>query len=284
MQRWESVTIIGVGLIGASIGLALRERELARAVVGVGRRTSTLRQARQRGAVTSTTTDLARGVRDSQLILVCTPVESIATFVLEAAANCPVGSIITDAGSTKVEIVGAVDAALKSSSNQAAFVGSHPMAGSEKTGPLHAQADLFEGRVAVVTPSKQTKNEAVEQVDRFWQLLGSKVVHMSPQDHDRSVAAISHMPHLVASALAAATPAEDLPLASTGWLDTTRIASGDPDLWRQILVENRSGVLKSLDKFEKVLAAFRHALERDQQEKLLQLLEAGKQRRDSLGN
>jgi prephenate dehydrogenase len=107
---------------------------------------------------------------------------------------------------------------------------------------------------------------------------------MSPKDHDRSVAAISHMPHLVASALAAATPAEELSLASTGWLDTTRIAGGDPDLWRQILFENRSGVLKSLDKFEKVLIAFRQALERDQQEKLLQLLEAGKQRRDSLGN
>jgi prephenate dehydrogenase len=284
MQRWESVTIIGVGLIGASIGLALRERELARTVVGVGRRTSTLRQARQRGAVTSTTTDVARGVRDSRLILVCTPVESIATFVLEAAANCPVGSIITDAGSTKVEIVGAVDAALKNSSNQVAFVGSHPMAGSEKTGPAHAQADLFEGRVAVVTPSKQTSSEAVEQIDRFWELLGSTVVHMSPKDHDRSVAAISHMPHLVASALAGATPAEDLSLASTGWLDTTRIASGDPELWRQILVDNRGGVLKSLDKFERVLAMFRHALERDQQEKLLQLLEAGKQRRDSLGN
>ena len=284
MQRWDSVTIVGVGLIGASIGLALRERELAQAVVGVGRRTSTLRTARQRGAVTSTTTDLTRGVRDSQLIVVCTPVESIATFVLEAAANCPAGSIITDAGSTKFEIVRTVDAGLKNGSRHAAFVGSHPMAGREKTGPAHAQADLFEGRVAVVTPSKQSSAEAVNQVDQFWELLGSKVVRMSPQDHDRSVAAISHMPHLVASALAAATPDEELLLASTGWLDTTRIASGDPELWRQILVENRGGVLKSLDKFEKVLAAFRQALERDQPEKLLQLLAAGKQRRDSLGN
>jgi prephenate dehydrogenase len=284
MQRWDSVTIVGVGLIGASIGLALRERELARTVVGVGRRAATLRTARQRGAVTSTTTDLTRGVRDSQLILVCTPVESIARFVLEAAASCSARSIITDAGSTKFEIVHTVDAGLKKSSHQVAFVGSHPMAGSEKTGPAYAQADLFEGRVSVVTPSKQSNREAVEHVERFWELLGSKVVRMSPKDHDRSVAAISHMPHLVASALAAATPAEELSLASTGWLDTTRIAAGDPDLWRQILVENRSGVLKSLDKFEKVLAAFRQALERDQQEKLLQLLEAGKQRRDSLGN
>lgn len=284
MQRWESVTIVGVGLIGASIGLALRERNLADSVIGVGRRTSTLRKAKQRGAITSTTTDLSRGVQDAQLIIISAPVDRIATLALEAAATCPTDAIITDVGSTKLGIVRTIDVALKSSSNQVAFVGSHPMAGSEKTGPEHGQANLFEGRVAVVTPSKQTNKEAVEQIDRFWQLLGSKVVRMSPKDHDLSVAAISHMPHLVATALAAATPAEELQLASTGWLDTTRIASGDPELWRQILVQNSKGVLKSLDKFEKVLATLRRALERGDQEKLLQLLQAGKQRRDSLGN
>lgn len=284
MQRWESVTIVGVGLIGASIGLALRERGLAEFVIGVGRRSSTLRKARQRGAVTSTTTDLSRGVRGSQLIVICTPVEEIAAFAVDAAVSCPSSAVITDVGSTKLEIVRVVDAALKRSSNKAAFVGSHPMAGSEKTGPAHAQADLFKGRVAVVTPSKLTNEAAARQVERFWKQLGSNVVRMSPKDHDRSVAAISHMPHLVASSLAAATPDAELQLASTGWLDTTRIASGDPELWRQILVENRAGVLKSLDKFEKVLASFRRALERDDQQKILQLLEAGKQSRDSLGN
>ena len=284
MQRWESVTIVGAGLIGASIGLALRERSLVKSVIGVGRRASTLRKAKQRGAVTSTTTVLSRGVRDAQLIVICTPIDRIATSVVEAAAHCPQGAVITDAGSTKLEIVRAVEAALKRAANQVAFVGSHPMAGSEKTGPAHAQADLFEGRVAVVTPARQTNSAAVDQVERFWRLLGCKVVRMSPKEHDRSVAAISHMPHLVASALAAATPEEELQLASTGWLDTTRIASGAPDLWRQILLDNRGGVLKSLDKFEKVLASFRRALEQDEQEQLLQLLEAGKQRRDSLGN
>ncbi len=141
MQRWDSVTIVGVGLIGASIGLALRERELAQAVVGVGRRTSTLRTARQRGAVTSTTTDLTRGVRDSQLIVVCTPVESIATFVLEAAANCPAGSIITDAGSTKFEIVRTVDAGLKNGSRQAAFVRGSSMATASAALALEALPD-----------------------------------------------------------------------------------------------------------------------------------------------
>ncbi|MCA9122006.1 MAG: prephenate dehydrogenase/arogenate dehydrogenase family protein [Planctomycetaceae bacterium] len=284
MQHWDSVTIVGVGLIGASIGLALRERGLAKNVIGVGRRASTLRKARQHGAVTSTTTDLSRGVRDSRLILISTPVERIAPLVLEATAGCKPDAIITDAGSTKLKIVRTVEFALRSSTDRAAFVGSHPMAGGEKTGPEHGQANLFEGRVAVVTPSKQSNPEAVRQIELFWQLLGSKVVRMSPKDHDRSVAAISHMPHLIASALAAATPAEELQLASTGWMDTTRIASGDPELWRQILVQNTNGVLKSLDKFEKVLAALRRALERDDQGKILQLLQAGKQRRDSLGN
>ncbi|HRX77777.1 MAG: prephenate dehydrogenase/arogenate dehydrogenase family protein [Planctomycetaceae bacterium] len=284
MQRWETVTIVGVGLIGASIGLALRKRQLATTVVGVGRRASSLRKARQIGAVTSTTTDLSRGVRDAHLVIICTPVERIATLALEASQHCQPDAIITDAGSTKLEIVRLVETGLKSSSRQIAFVGSHPMAGSEKNGPEFGQANLFEGRVTVVTPSKQSKGDSVDEVERLWKLLGSKVVRMSPKDHDRSVAAISHMPHLVASAIAAATPPEELELASTGWLDTTRIASGDPELWRQILIQNRGGVLKSLDKFEKVLATFRQALERDQQEKLLQLLEAGKQRRDSLGN
>ena len=145
MQRWESVTIVGAGLIGASIGLALRERALANSVIGVGRRASTLRRARERGAVTSTTTNLTDGVRDAQLIVVCTPLERIVASVVEAADHCPAGAVITDAGSTKLEIVRAVDEALKSSPNRVAFVGSHPMAGSEKTGPAHAQGGSFRG-------------------------------------------------------------------------------------------------------------------------------------------
>lgn len=284
MQRWESVTIVGVGLIGASIGLALRERELANSVVGVGRRTSSLTKAKRCGAITSATTDLSRGVRDAQLVVVCTPVEMIARFAIEASQACQKDSLITDAGSTKLSVVEAVDAALKGKPGASEFVGSHPMAGSEKTGPENATADLFEGRVAIVTPTTSSNATAVSQIEQFWKSLGAKVTSMSPKEHDKAVAAISHMPHLVASAMAASTPEADLQLASTGWLDTTRIASGDPDLWRQIFTENRAGVLKSLDKFERVLTSFRTALEQEDYNKLLELLEAGKQRRDTLGN
>ena len=283
MKRWESVTIIGVGLIGASIGLALRERRLAKHVVGVGRRASSLRKAKDRGAVTATTTNLQRGVSAAELIVVCTPVELIVQRVVEAAAAAGPDTLITDAGSTKAEIVRSLDQQLKSN-RSVSFVGSHPMAGSEKTGPTYAQADLFEGRVAVVTPTTRSSHAARDAIEEFWRSLGARAVRLSPSEHDRTVAMISHLPHLVSSAVAAATPDDDLPLASTGWLDTTRIAAGDPELWRQILADNRADVLKSLGKFEKVLASFRHALERNDQRKLLQLLEAGKQRREALGN
>lgn len=283
MKRWETVTIIGVGLIGASIGLALRQRKLAKHVVGVGRRAASLRKAKQRDAVTATTTNLAKGVGDAELVVVCTPVELIVDHVVEAEQCCSPGAIITDAGSTKAEIVRTLGKSLKTN-HSIEFVGSHPMAGSEKTGPLHARADLFENRVAVVTPTARTSAAATETIAQFWRSLGSTVLQMSPREHDRSVATISHLPHLVASALASATPDDDLPLASTGWLDTTRIAAGDAELWRQILSDNRGDILKSLGKFEKVLASFRRALERDDQRKLVQLLEAGKQRREALGN
>ena len=140
----DTVAIIGVGLIGGSIGLALRKRGLAKNVVGVGRRASSLRRAKECGAVTSTTTSLARGVADAELVVVCTPIETIVPSVLAAAEHCPTGALITDAGSTKAEIVAALDGQLPS---RAAFVGSHPLAGSEKNGPQHARDDLFDGRV-----------------------------------------------------------------------------------------------------------------------------------------
>lgn len=285
MKQWDTVAIVGVGLIGGSIGLALRERGLARTILGVGRRSASLRRAKKRGAVTGTTMDLARGVAQADLIVVCTPVAEIIPRVLEVADACPATALITDVGSTKAEIVGQLDQALvHGGRRRAAFVGSHPLAGSEKTGPEFARADLFENRVVVMTPTRKTAQLAVALTRSFWESLGANVLIETPQRHDQSVAAISHLPHLVASALAAATPPADLCLAAGGWQDTTRVAAADAELWRQILADNRLHVLKSLDKFEKVLAQFRLALETDDQAKLRRLLEAGKQHRESVGN
>jgi prephenate dehydrogenase len=284
MKTWDTVAILGVGLIGASIGLALRKRKLAKKIIGIARRQSTLTTAKRRGAVTHTTTDIAAGVVDADLVVVCTPVELIAEHVRAVALNCRKNARITDAGSAKEEIVVALDHAFALHNPRgAAFVGSHPMAGSEKNGPQNADAELFEGCVTVVTSSPQTNAKALRDVKLFWRSLGANVVQLGPKEHDQAVAAISHLPHLVASVLAASVPQSALPLAAGGWRDTTRVASGDPHLWRQILSQNRFHVLHALDKFCHELTDFRRALAYNDRDKIEQLLTQGKQVRESTG-
>lgn len=279
--EWNTVAIVGVGLIGGSVGAALRQNRLAARVVGVGRRASSLRQARHAGCIDAATTSIARGVADADLVVVCTPVRQIAEHVVEAAEHCPASALITDAGSTKAEIVAAV---AKQSAGRINFVGSHPLAGSEKTGAQHARGDLFQGRLVLITPSRKTSQEAVRKITRFWRSLGGEIRQMTPRAHDQAVAAVSHLPHLIASAVSAATPARYLPLAAAGWQDTTRIAAADVGLWREIFHDNRDHLLKSLDRFENVLAKLRRAVECDDQSTITKLLQAGKENRDTVGS
>lgn len=280
-KRWNTVAVIGVGLIGGSVGLTLLRRGLADRVVGIGRRETSLQKARQCGAVTETTVDLRHGVQDADLIVVCTPVALIVDHVQQAAQACRTGAVITDAGSTKESVVTQLSAGRD---GRAVFVGSHPLAGSEKKGPEYAQDDLFQGRVVVVTPVDRTPPEAVRLVVDFWRSLGASVIRMAPADHDRAVATTSHLPHVVSAALAASTPDELLPLVAGGWLDTTRVAAGDAGLWQQILRDNRHRILESMDSFAQVFDSFRVAISQDDAQTILELLEAGKQCRDAVGN
>jgi prephenate dehydrogenase len=281
MPQYDTVAIVGVGLIGASLGLALRERKLAGRVIGIGRTAKTLRTARDRGAIDDSTTSLAKGVKSAEIVVVCTPVEQIAPQVREIAAHAPPGALLTDAGSTKEALVAEIGDQL---AREAIFVGSHPLAGSEKSGPAHARGDLFDGRVVIVTPTKATPDEAKQTITQFWQAVGARVVEMSPREHDAALAATSHVPHAIASALAAATPEEFLELVAGGWLDTTRIAAGDAELWRQILLANRDHSLRALAKFAKVLSQLRRALKDRDGEALRSILEAGKHIRDAVGS
>ncbi len=278
---WNTVAIVGVGLIGGSIGLALRERKLAKRVVGIGRRAASLRKSKQFGAVTETSLRIARGVAHADLVVVATPIEQIVGHIREAAAASRQGALITDAGSTKATIVASLDGHI---SNGVRFVGSHPLAGSEKSGPEAATPDLFVGRVVVVTPCKTTPAGAAEEVADFWSALGATAFMMSPEEHDAALASTSHLPHLVASILAEATPRENLPLTATGWQDTTRIAAGDAELWTQILLDNRRNVLNSLARFEKTMQAARRAIERGDAKTLRRLLTEAKQVRDAVGS
>jgi prephenate dehydrogenase len=213
--------------------------------------------------------------------VVCTPVAKIADHLLQAAAAAPDRSLLTDGGSTKASIVSKVESALPKGKH---FVGSHPLAGGEKNGVHFARADLLEGRVVVVTPSKKTDPADSAAVAGFWQSLGADVISMSPDIHDRALATTSHLPHIIASIAAQITPTADLQLTAGGWRDLTRIASGNPDLWLQILLDNRANILNSLAGFEKTMAEFRAALESGDAAKLRQLLTEGKNRRDAVGN
>lgn len=279
-MQWDTVAILGVGLMGGSIGLALRRRRLAREVVGIGRRTATLRVARAMGAITRGTLDVARGVCHADVVVVCTPVGQIVADVQRVAAACRPDALVTDVGSTKASIVRGV-AALKLPIR---FVGSHPLAGSERNGPHAARADLLVGRVVAITPTAETQPQACRLVRRFWRSLGARVVEMSPEEHDACVAAISHLPHLTAAALAGSTPPAAMPLAAQGWKDTTRVASGDVRLWQEILIDNRQNVLERLDAYLSRLQDFRRALADADSLALEQLLCEGKRRRDAMGS
>lgn len=272
MPELHRVVIVGVGLLGGSIGLALRRRGLARQVIGTGRRAQTLSEAKALGAIDDFICDLETACTAADLVVVCTPVQSIAPFthkiqLCALASDC----LVTDVGSTKANICRDLpDSAHRS------FCGSHPMAGSQLSGVRFASADLFEDRLTIVTPTPQTPVELSRRTEQFWQSLGCRTVQMSPERHDQAMAGISHLPHLIAAALAAQTDDSLLPLAGPGWADTTRVAAGDVELWRQIIVENQQPVLQAMRDFSGSLQPWIAALERGDSALLTQLLDQGK--------
>jgi prephenate dehydrogenase len=262
LPRYGTVAIIGVGLIGGSIGLALRARGLARRVVGIGRNEATLAEAQRRGAIDTGLVDLERGVTEAEVTVVCTPVTQVAAYALRAAEHGRADSLVTDAGSTKRWIVDVVEQIPR---GRSVFVGAHPIAGSERKGVAHAQADLFERRVCVLTPTRHTSPDRLERAREFWSSLGCRIREMGLDEHDKALALTSHLPHAVAAALAATIPEELLPLAAGAYRDGTRVAASDADLWAGIFRENRQYVLNALLAFQEELGAFRTALEsRDQ--------------------
>jgi prephenate dehydrogenase len=277
---FDQITIVGVGLIGGSVGLAAKARGVARRVVGSGRDPANLARAAELGAIDSHSTNLAEAVAGSELVVVCTPVDWIADQLIEAANSCRDGVILTDAGSTKAEIVRRVDRSIRVG---VAFVGSHPLAGSEKSGVAHARADLFDGRVTVVTVSASTDQSACSTVMDFWQALGSVVLNLTPDEHDEALASTSHLPHAVAAGVAGITDRALLSLTAGGFRDVTRIASGDPNLWAAIFLSNRDAILDAEDRFVDRMELLRQLLRSRDRDGLVRWLSEGKQVRDALG-
>ncbi len=277
----DTLTIVGVGLIGGSIGLAAKRRGLARRVLGAGRQQSSLDEALAVGAIDEGFLDAAAAVHQADLTVFCTPVDRIAEQIIALAPGCKAGALLTDAGSTKSAIVRAVEGRLP---RGVAFVGSHPLAGSEKRGPQHADAGLFQDRLTVVTPAPGGDPQAVERTVSFWQALGSRVKRMAPEEHDRALAMTSHLPHLLASALAGILPVELHELTATGFRDTTRVAAGDPVLWTGIFLQNRAAMLDAVGLMQERLLAFETALKTHDRAALDDLLDQGKRTRDALGS
>lgn len=277
----RTLAIVGVGLIGGSLGLAARRHGLARHVLGVGRQQASLDRALAVGAIDEPCLHLPDAARRSDLVVFCTPVTLIVSQVLEAAPHCPPGALLTDAGSTKAAIVRALEGRLPPG---VAFIGSHPLAGSEKRGPEHARADLFQGRTVVLTPTDRDPPDALARLTSFWEALGSRVCLLSPEEHDRALALTSHLPHLAAAALAGLLPPELASLTATGFRDTTRVAAGDPSLWTGIFQHNHAALLDALARLTERLDDFRRALQRDDAAALDSLLTQAKTVRDALGN
>lgn len=273
------LAIMGVGLLGGSVAAAAKARGVARRVIGIGRNAERLKASVACGLIDDYVADLQACDPTWDLVVVGTPVDRIATDVRDIAAVSRPGTLITDVGSVKAPICRDVGSLRE---RQVQFVGSHPMAGSEKRGFEASRPDLFVGRVTVVTPDEHSNSDAVDVIRRFWESLGSMVVTMSADAHDRAVAATSHVPHVAAAAVAAILRPEQRPLAATGFRDTTRIAAGDPDLWVAILLSNAEAVLSSLGDLTQSLQSFESAIRSGDATQLKTLLQAGKTSRDAL--
>ena len=277
----QTLTIVGVGLIGGSIGLAARQRGVVRCVRGVGRHQAGLDRALALAAIDEGFLSLDKAVAGADMVVFCTPVDRIAAQVLEAAPFCSPGTVLTDAGSTKGTIVRAVEGKLPKG---VAFVGGHPLAGSEKRGPDAADGDLFQDRWTVLTPTGTTDSGALQRVRALWHGLGSLTRLMSPEEHDRALALTSHLPHLLASALAGLLPEEWHELTASGFRDTTRTAAGDPALWSAIFDHNGPALLAALLRLEDRLRDFHTAIVTHDSAAVLQLLAQAKEVRDALGS
>ena len=271
----NTVVIVGVGLIGGSLAAALRSRKVARNVIGVGRDAVRLERARAAGLIDEVATDIASVATRADVIVFCTPVDRVAEGVRQAARTARPDTLMTDAGSVKQPICDAVADIVN-------FVGAHPIAGSHRQGFEAADAQLYEGRLCVLTPLESSPMPMVSRLDRLWKGVGMRTTRMSPSEHDQALAMTSHLPHLVAAALAQTLSVENRPLTGTGFRDTTRIAAGDPQLWTGILMQNAQHVAAGIEAVQQQLQKYRAALRDGNTDQILNLLKDGQQQRAAL--
>ena len=286
--HFKQVVIIGVGLIGGSLGMIIRRRGLADQVVGVGRRVENLKTAVALGAVDRYVADSQEAVRGADLVILATPVDTYERHLQEWGHCLNAGAIVSDVGSVKGRLVERSEAAMPLGVH---FVGAHPIAGKEKTGVAAGSEQLFRGARCILTPTKRTDPTALERVRQLWEETGSIVLTMDPHVHDQILGAVSHLPHVAAFALINAladlrdqqVPPLDLAGHSGGGLrDTTRIAASSPEMWRDIFLWNRDNVVSYIDRYTRALEELKQLIKAGDAAGIEKLLERAKGEREKL--
>ena len=257
-MNFGTVAILGPGLIGGSLALALAERGLAKRLMIYARSPRALDEIRLAGVDAELSTNPSEAIRDADVVILCVPIEAMAGLVHEFRDALKPTALVTDVGSVKGSVVRDIEPLLE---GRALWIGSHPMAGSEQAGFAAARPDLFVGAAVVVTPTEHTKREADRRMTQFWEALGARVFSLKPKFHDQCVSQISHLPHLLAAALVCHTKEDARSIAGGGFRDVTRIASGSPELWAEILLANADALADSLHHFMADLHGLKAALE-----------------------
>lgn len=269
----KRICIVGVGLIGGSIGIDVRRLHLAREVVGVVRRKESIEESVRLGAVDRATLDINEGVNGADLVILATPISKMVSIAEKIKSE----AVIIDVASVKGKLVRELEKVLGTN-----YVGTHPMAGSERRGVSAAKAGIFEGSTCIITPTENTKPGALGKVKEFWKRLGAKVITLSIDEHDRLVAFTSHLPHLLAAGLVNTMAGEEKveSCIGPGFKDTTRIAASPPALWQEICEWNKDAILASLKKFQGELSGIEELINSSNWNELLNKLAKAKDLRD----
>jgi prephenate dehydrogenase len=276
MRLFNKVAIIGTGLIGGSMALAIKKKCLAHQIIGVSRHKNTLIWGKKSHLIDKGSQDLSI-IKDADLVVLATPVNTILKLAGIILKFIRKASIVTDVGSTKCEIVSKLSKIFPN------YVGSHPLAGSEKRGLVNASTDIFKNSLCILTPAENTSPKALKKIKNLWNRLGARVIFLSPDTHDRILSFVSHLPHVIAFSLIDIVPDKYLKFGATGLKDTTRIALSDSRLWVDILLSNRENMLKSIEHFENNLSRIKSAINKRDERTLIKILKKAKGKREILG-
>jgi len=280
-MRFKKVAIIGVGLIGGSLGMAIKSRRLAEVITGVTRHRSTLILAKKHNALDRSTLDSRKAVKDADLVIIAAPISRIVKIAKDIVPHLKPGCIVTDVGSVKGVIVREIEKMARIRRKEIYFVGGHPMAGSERTGVSFAKSGLFKNTVCFLTSTPRTDQGALNKVKNLWGKIGAVTKIVSPQKHDRIVAYISHLPHLLAYNLLMVTPPQYYRYAAGSFLDMTRIVSSDPQLWQDVCRMNSGEIDRLLREHNISLNEMKGLIASGRFKKLLNLFAKAKSRRDA---